>query len=87
LPLERLDNPDAADDNSDAVYQELQPLVSKSGRCPSNSVRAPPPTGTLITARSDKEGAAPAFKMGYGFHPLGAWLAAAESLAMLLRRK
>ena len=30
---------------------------------------------TLITARSDKEGAAPTFKMGYGFHPLGAWLA------------
>ena len=42
--------------------------------------------GTLITARSDKEGAAPTFKMGYGFHPLGAWLAnTAESLAMLLR--
>jgi hypothetical protein len=42
--------------------------------------------GTLITARSDKEGAAPAFKKGYGFHPLGAWLAnTAESLAMLLR--
>ena len=31
--------------------------------------------GTLITARSDKEGAAATFKMGYGFHPLGAWLA------------
>jgi len=43
--------------------------------------------GTLITARSDKEGAAPTFKMGYGFHPLGAWCAnTAESLAMLLRR-
>jgi hypothetical protein len=42
--------------------------------------------GTLITARSDKEGAAPTFKSGYGFHPLGAWLAnTAESLAMLLR--
>jgi len=42
--------------------------------------------GTLITARSDKEGAAPAFKKGYGFHPLGEWLAnTAESLAMLLR--
>src|SRR2546430_2507425 len=42
--------------------------------------------GPLITARSDKEGAASTFKMGYGFHPLGAWLAnTAESLAMLLR--
>src|ERR1700731_4263914 len=26
---------------------------------------------TLITAHSDKEGAAPTFKSGYGFHPLG----------------
>ena len=42
---------------------------------------------TLITARSDKEGAAPTCnRMGYGFHPLGAWCAnTAESLAMLLR--
>jgi hypothetical protein len=41
---------------------------------------------TLITAHSDKEGAAPTFKKGYGFHPLGAWLAnTAECLAMLLR--
>jgi hypothetical protein len=41
---------------------------------------------TLITAHSDKEGAAPTFKKGYGFHPLGAWLAnTTESLAMLLR--
>jgi hypothetical protein len=42
--------------------------------------------GTLITARSGKEGAAPTFKRGYGFHPLAAWLAnTTESLAMLLR--
>jgi hypothetical protein len=27
---------------------------------------------TLITAHSDKDGAAPTFKMGYGFHPLAA---------------
>jgi len=27
---------------------------------------------TLVTAHSDKEGAAPTFKKGYGFHPLGA---------------
>ena len=34
----------------------------------------------------EKQGAAPTFKKGYGFHPLGAWLAnTAESLAMLLR--
>jgi hypothetical protein len=34
----------------------------------------------------DKEGAAPTWKKGYGFHPLGAWLAnTRECLAMLLR--
>jgi hypothetical protein len=34
----------------------------------------------------DKEGAAPTSKKGYGFHPLGAWLAnTRECLAMLLR--
>jgi hypothetical protein len=42
---------------------------------------------TLVTASSDKEGAAPTCnKKGYGFHPLGAWLAnTRECLAMLLR--
>ena len=41
---------------------------------------------TLVTASSDKEGAAPTWKKGYGFHPLGAWLAnTRESLAMMLR--
>jgi hypothetical protein len=41
---------------------------------------------TLVSASSDKEGAAPTWKMGYGFHPLGAWLASTrECLAMLLR--
>jgi hypothetical protein len=41
---------------------------------------------TLITAHSDKQGAAATFKRGFGFHPLGAWCAnTAESLAMLLR--
>lgn len=41
---------------------------------------------TLITAVSDKEGAAPTYKRGYGFHPLGAWCAnTGEALAMLLR--
>jgi Transposase DDE domain group 1 len=41
---------------------------------------------TLITAYSDKQGAAPTWKKGYGFHPLGAWAAnTRECLAMLLR--
>ena len=38
------------------------------------------------TCASDKEGAAPTWKKGYGFHPLGAWAAnTRECLAMLLR--
>ncbi len=41
---------------------------------------------TLITAHSDKQGAAATFKKGFGFHPLGAWCSnTAEFLAMLLR--
>jgi hypothetical protein len=41
---------------------------------------------TLITAYSDKDGAAPTWKKGYGFHPLAAWAAnTRECLAMLLR--
>ena len=41
---------------------------------------------TLITAYSDKEGAAPTWKKGYGFHPLGAWCRnTRECLAMKLR--
>jgi hypothetical protein len=41
---------------------------------------------TLVTASSDKEGAAATWKKGYGFHPLGAWLAnTRECLAMQLR--
>jgi hypothetical protein len=41
---------------------------------------------TLVTARSDKEGARPTWKKGYGFHPLGAWCRnTRECLAMLLR--
>ena len=42
--------------------------------------------GTLITAHSDKEGAAPTWKKGYGFHPLGAWcMNTRECLDMKLR--
>jgi hypothetical protein len=42
--------------------------------------------GTLITSHSDKAGAAPTYKRGYGFHPLIAFLdATGEALATLLR--
>ena len=42
--------------------------------------------GTLIGSHSDKAGAAPTYKRGYGFHPLVAFLdATGESLAGLLR--
>ena len=41
---------------------------------------------TLVTSSSDKEGAAPTWKKGYGFHPLAAWCAnTRECLHMLLR--
>ena len=41
---------------------------------------------TLVTASPDKEGAAPAWKKGYGFRPLAAWCAnTRECLNMLLR--
>ena len=41
---------------------------------------------TLVTAHSDKEGAAPTWKMGYGFHPLAGWCRnTRECLDMLLR--
>ena len=42
--------------------------------------------GTLIGSHSDKQGAAPTYKRGYGFHPLVAFLdATGEALATLLR--
>jgi hypothetical protein len=45
---------------------------------------------TLVTAHSDKQGAAPTFKRGYGFHPLWAFVdhgpeGTGEPLAVLLR--
>ena len=41
---------------------------------------------TLVTAHSDKEGAAPTWKKGYGFHPLAGWCRnTRECLDMLLR--
>lgn len=42
--------------------------------------------GTLVTAHSEKEGAAPTYKSGFGFHPLLAYLdRTGEPLAALLR--
>ena len=42
--------------------------------------------GTLVTSHSEKEGAAPTYKSGFGFHPLLAYLdATGEPLAGLLR--
>jgi hypothetical protein len=41
---------------------------------------------TLVASASEKEGAAPTWKKGYGFHPLAAWCAnTRECLHMLLR--
>jgi hypothetical protein len=42
--------------------------------------------GTLVTSHSEKEGAAPTYKRGFGFHPLVSYLdATGESLAGVLR--
>jgi hypothetical protein len=46
---------------------------------------------TLVTAHSEKELAAPTYKRGFGFHPIGAWCdhgegGTGEPLAMLLRK-
>ena len=46
---------------------------------------------TLVTAHSEKEGAAATFKRGFGHHPLWAWVdhgpgGTGEPLTMLLRR-
>lgn len=42
--------------------------------------------GTLVNSHSDKEGAAPTYKKGFGFHPIVAYLDATnEALAVLLR--
>jgi len=41
---------------------------------------------TLLTAHSDKQDAAPTYKKGFGFHPLGVWCdTTAEPLAAMLR--
>ena len=41
---------------------------------------------TLVTAHSDKQDAAPTYKAGFGFHPLGVWCdTTAEPLAAMLR--
>ncbi len=45
---------------------------------------------TLITAHSEKEWAAPTYKKGFGFHPLGSWVdhgpdGTGEPLSMMLR--
>ena len=42
---------------------------------------------TLLQCHSEKEQAAPNYKSGFGFHPLGAWLdETREPLAMILRK-
>jgi hypothetical protein len=64
-------------------------------RAPDHGIDADDPLvidldATLVTAHSDKERAAPNFKQGYGFHPLGAWVdhgteGTGEPLVVMLR--
>ena len=77
------------------VRAHVQKLIAdRPGGFPWLEIAGKPLTGwlvldmdaTLVTAHSEKEGAAPTYKKGSGFHPLGAWLAnTGECLAMLLR--
>jgi hypothetical protein len=49
-------------------------------------VIVPDADATLVTAHSEKEGAAPNFKHGFGFHPIGVWSDnTGELLAITLR--
>ena len=65
------------------------------GRAPDHAADADDPViidldATLVTAHSEKEQAAPTYKRGFGFHPIGAWVdhgvhGTGEALAMILR--
>ena len=64
-------------------------------RAPDHSADADAPIvidldATLVTAHSEKELAAPNYKRGFGFHPIGAWVdhgrdGTGEALSMILR--
>jgi hypothetical protein len=55
-------------------------------QCPPSGVLTVDFDATLQTAHSDKQDAAPTYKHGFGFHPLGAWCDnTAEPLAVRLR--
>lgn len=41
---------------------------------------------TLVTAHSDKQDAAPTYKQGFGFHPLGVWVDGLEELLAAMLR-
>ncbi len=62
------------------------------GRTRARAAGAPPGQivldidSTLVTSRSEKEGAAPTYKRGFGFHPMLCYLGATgEALAGVLR--
>ena len=62
------------------------PWLEVAGKVPGRAGSFIDMDGTLITAHSDKEDAAPTWKKGYGFHPLAAWcMNTRECLDMLLR--
>ena len=68
-----------------AVWQHGRPMAGAPGGQVIVDLDA-----TLVTAHSDKEGAAPTFKRGYGFHPLLAFCdhgeaGSGETLAGMLR--
>jgi hypothetical protein len=81
--------------NSARACARAQAWALAGERAPDHGITAGVPLiidvdATLITAHSDKQGAAPTFKRGYGHHPLWAFVdhgpeGTGEPLAVLLR--
>jgi hypothetical protein len=72
-----------------AAWSHRRPLAGKPGRRAGGQVIVDL-DATLVTAHSDKEGAEPTYKRGYGFHPMCAFLdhgeqGTGESLVVDLR--
>jgi hypothetical protein len=73
---------------------QLREIQAAVGSARAKVWAASPPAGplvididaTLVSAHSDKQDAAPTYKRGFGFHPIGAWCdTTGEPLAAILR--
>src|SRR5207244_3481371 len=75
---------------TDALSEALAPMCKNRRPDPTRTTEPGSATRnfhpTLLDAHSDKEQAAPTYKKGYGFFPLGTWLDnTSEALAGILR--